>query len=340
MSLYRRGRIWWIELTAKSGRIRRSSRTADKKAAQEYHEKVKGEIWRNAKLGEAPPVTWAEAVKKWLQVKTRSQPERYMLSAFEIPVQSLLPLTEEAIRKAIGEGAPGTFNRKLGLIVAVHNAAKVTPPEIDRPKNPSGRLRWLTAEEWKRLRAALEQQGSALLLELADFSIATGVRENNALELEWSQVDLRRRVAWFYADQMKGKVPHGIPLNDDAMAVLRKRQGAHKVYVFPNPETGKPYVKASNRAWYKALGKSKLKGTGVVWHTLRHTWASWFVMSGGTLQELMALGGWKSYAMVLKYAHLATEHLAGAAARVKPVSLRYNGRKQRASPTVTPTKGA
>ena len=33
-------------------------------------------------------------------------------------------------------------------------------------------------------------------------------------------------------------------------------------------------------------------------------------MNGTSLQELMELGGWKSYGMVLRYAHLASEHLS------------------------------
>jgi hypothetical protein len=40
-------------------------------------------------------------------------------------------------------------------------------------------------------------------------------------------------------------------------------------------------------------------------------------MSGTTLQELMELGGWKSCEMVLRYAHLAPEHLSTAAARIE-----------------------
>ena len=52
-------------------------------------------------------------------------------------------------------------------------------------------------------------------------------------------------------------------------------------------------------------------------HDLRHTWASWHVMSGTSLQELMELGGWKSYEMVLRYAHLAPEHLSTAAQRIE-----------------------
>ena len=40
-------------------------------------------------------------------------------------------------------------------------------------------------------------------------------------------------------------------------------------------------------------------------------------MSGTSLQELIELGGWKSYEMVLLYAHLAPEHLSDAAARIE-----------------------
>ena len=42
-------------------------------------------------------------------------------------------------------------------------------------------------------------------------------------------------------------------------------------------------------------------------------------MSGTSLQELMELGGWKSYEMVLRYAHLAPEHLSAAAQRIQRV---------------------
>jgi integrase len=331
MSIYRRGSIWWIELTTNAGRLRESSRTTDKRAAQEYHEKRKSEIWRQEQLGEPAPITWAEASDRWLEIKDRGLPDIYRLKALKVDPNATLPLTKSQV-------PPKTYNRTLALIVAIHNAVGIDPPEIEKSPQTPGRTRWLTAEEWTRLRSALEDE-SQLLRQIADFSIATGVRENNALELEWSQVDMRRRVAWFYGDQMKGRVAHGIPLSDAAIAALEERRGAHKTYVFAHPDSGRPLYKASNRAWYNALRKTKLKATGVVWHTLRHTWASWFVMNGGTLQELMELGGWKSYSMVLRYAHLAPEHLAEAAARVKPISLRYNAPKRTKVGTKSPTKG-
>lgn len=258
-----------------------------------------------------------------MSLKPRSLPERYLIARFGISLTEVLPLPASTVTKAINgnstAASPGSWNRCLSLINAIHATASVTPPVLARKATPPGRTRWLTAEEWARLRKALAEE-SETLRDLAEFSVHTGLRENNALGLRWDQVDLGRRVAWFYADQMKGKVAHGIPLNDAALSVLARRRGIHKVYVFPSPDTGKPYYKASNRAWYSALRKSKLKGTGVVWHSLRHTWASWFVMNGGTLQELMALGGWKTYSMVLRYAHLAPEHLAHAASKVRPVS--------------------
>jgi len=43
----------------------------------------------------------------------------------------------------------------------------------------------------------------------------------------------------------------------------------------------------------------------------------WHVQSGTSLPELMELGGWKSYEMVLRYAHLAPEKLSFVAGRIE-----------------------
>lgn len=67
MSLFKRGKTWWIDFTTPSGeRIRRSAETQDKAQAQELHDKLKADSWRIAKLGEKPKRTWDEAAYKWL----------------------------------------------------------------------------------------------------------------------------------------------------------------------------------------------------------------------------------------------------------------------------------
>ena len=129
---------------------------------------------------------------------------------------------------------------------------------------------------------------------------------------------MSRGVAWIHPDQAKAGRAIGVPLNEDALGVLRAQLGEHKVYVFTFQ--GKPVDRCSTRAWKLALARAGIGG-GFRWHDLRHTWASWHVQSGTRLQELMDLGGWASYDMVLRYAHLATEQLRDAASRISGTNL-------------------
>jgi hypothetical protein len=60
------------------------------------------------------------------------------------------------------------------------------------------------------------------------------------------------------------------------------------------------------------LGQEAKQRAGIEhfrFHDLRHTWASWHVQSGTSLAELMELGGWKSYEMVLRYAQDTKHHM-------------------------------
>jgi integrase len=54
-------------------------------------------------------------------------------------------------------------------------------------------------------------------------------------------------------------------------------------------------------------------------HDPRHTFASWAIQRGATLPELKDLLGHSSLAMVMRYAHLAPEHLRSAVARLDNV---------------------
>lgn len=63
MALYRRGAVWWIDITTPNGRrVRHSTRATDKQAAQEFHDTIKAELWRRRKLKEKPRRAWQEAV--------------------------------------------------------------------------------------------------------------------------------------------------------------------------------------------------------------------------------------------------------------------------------------
>lgn len=330
MPLYRdeKSPLWYVSITVKGRRIRRSTGTADRQEAQRIHDQLKADLWQQDRSG----VTWKDACADWLKHQPRDESDRYRL---RVLIQSIpdLPLAELTATDIVPHitGAPSTYNRTLNLITAIFNLAKRnghldTVPVLGRKKTPPARIRWLTQTEWQRLDAQIP----AHLKPLARFCLATGLRQHNATHLEWSQVDMRRKVAWIHADQAKAGKPLGIPLSDDAIAVLRGQIGQHEKWVFPYKRirNGKEVTAPLGQikaAWGKALQRAGLgewkNGEFVPnfrWHDLRHTWATWHVQSGTPLEVLQKLGGWATYSMVLRYAHLAPDHLAGYANNAKP----------------------
>jgi len=189
-------------------------------------------------------------------------------------------------------------------------------PKVRLFKESASRERSLTREQAGTLLAELPQH----LRDLVLFSLATGLRQSNVLKLEWSQINLEQRHAWIHAWQSKNRRPIAIPLNEAAYTVLIRQKGKHESRVFTF--RGKPLESANTRAWRKALQRAAI--TDFRWHDLRHTWATWQRQAGTPTHELQRLGGWRTGAMVERYAHLAPDHLAEAASRLNSVLPGYD----------------
>ena len=181
-------------------------------------------------------------------------------------------------------------------------------PQIRMLKEPTRRIRFLTREEAQRLLAELPEH----LADMAAFSLSTGLRASNVTGLQWSQVDLAKQLAWVHADQAKARKAIPVPLNAEAVLLVRRRLGKHATHVFSYH--GSPITQVSTKAWYAALKRAGI--SNFRWHDLRHTWASWHVQQGTPLFALQELGGWESAEMVRRYAHLAADHLAPYAERL------------------------
>jgi integrase len=123
-------------------------------------------------------------------------------------------------------------------------------PEGDALSGAKRRVRWLKKEEASRLLDALPTHQR----QLTRFALATGLRHANVLTLRWSAVDLARRTAWVHADEAKGGAAIGVPLNDDAIAVLREEQGKHSDRVFTYK--GRPLGQVNTRSWRNALKRT------------------------------------------------------------------------------------
>lgn len=219
--------------------------------------------------------------------------------------------------------SPATVNRMLALIRSVLRKAErewdwlEKSPSIRMRREDNKRIRWLTYEEADRLKNQLPEH----LANAMEFALQTGLRRANITSLEWSQIDFDRRHAFIPAHKSKSDKAIAVPLNSKAVDVLKKQIGKHPQFVFSYG--GRPIIQFSTKAWRKALSRAGIKN--FKWHDLRHTWASWHVQNGTSLQELQQLGGWAGFEMVLRYAHLCSKHLRNAAERISATNLLHQG---------------
>ncbi len=337
MSLYRRGKTWWVRFTAPNGqRVRSSTRTEDRIKAQEYHDRLRAKLWREAQLGQKPDYSWNHAVLRWLEEtahKATSEKDKEHLRWLdqylggkrltEITRDVIDEITQARLRDGVSNA---TVNRMLEVLRAIlRRVANEWEwldhiPTIRMLQEPNRRIRWLKRKEVGRLLEELPEHLRAMVR----FTLATGLRQRNVVELEWSQVDLDNCTAWIHPDQAKAGKALGVPLNAEAVVVLREEQGKHPTRVFTYK--GNPVKQVNGEAWKKALKRADIKNFR--WHDLRHTWASWLVQEGTPLHVLQEMAGWESEKMARRYAHLATHHLREYADRLgKPRVVVTSGTK-------------
>jgi integrase len=245
-------------------------------------------------LGEKPRRTWDEAVLRWLKEsghKRTIENDRIHLKWLDrfLRRKSLdtinRALIDQITDAKLAEGvANATVNRTLEVLrVILRRCANEWEwidrvPQVRMLKEPKRRVRFLERHEAHRLLACLPKH----LADMALFTLATGLRRGNVTGLQWSQVDLDRKVAWIHADQAKGGRAIAVPLNAQAVAVIQQWRGKHPTHVFSFK--GKPITQVSTKAWYEALVRAEIQDFR--WHDLRHTWASWHVQDGTPLPVL------------------------------------------------------
>lgn len=304
--------------------------------AQELHDLEKTKLWRQAKLGEKPRHLWPEAVVRWISEHQHKRAmrvdkgylrwldphlrDRYLDTIDRDTIEQIMAIKEAE------DVAPATVNRHAAIVRSILNAAANewgwinVAPKIRMRREENDRITWMTQDEAYGILLRELAATAPHLYDAAEFTLQTGFRDNNAASLQWDQISFEHHAAYVY--RTKNGQPLGTPLNSIAMAVLERRRGIHPVYVFT--WKGKPLTRFNNSAWRKALARTLAKIgeplperlEGFTWHSLRHTWASWAMQNGVPVEKLQLLGGWKTLTMAMRYAHLATEHLAPHSERI------------------------
>jgi len=148
----------------------------------------------------------------------------------------------------------------------------------------------------------------------------TGLRKSELLNLRWRNIDLKRCSIIVESKDTKNKKPkitYFDPMLTEVLEAIKIKGGE---YVFPSPiKKGKP-LSDIRTAWHNALRRAGLDKQSegqekIVFHTLRHTFASHHMMQGTDPDTLKELGGWKSNEYQ-RYAHLSPEHKEEAARRL------------------------
>lgn len=182
-------------------KIQRSTGTDDKAQAQEFHDRLKAQVWEEHRLGLKPQRSWKAAVVRWLEEtsdKATHEEDRRKLKWLDsyLGNHTLDEINLEAIdivRTAkLKEASKATTNRYLALVRAILLRARDEWEWVD--KVPTVRL---FRESISRERALTVEQAKTLLNELPDhqrevvlFALVTGLRQQNVLRLCWPQVNL------------------------------------------------------------------------------------------------------------------------------------------------------
>lgn len=219
-----------------------------------------------------------------------------------------------AHRKAAGP-QPGTLNRELSCLrnmlrKAVDWELIESSPAwgVRKQREEVIEYEFLTEEEAERLVESCPPHLQPIVV----LALNTGMRRGEMLQLEWRDVNLA--MGMITIRQPKNHETRHVPMNQrvrDALMKHPKRivDGKLCPYVFSTPKGEQ--IKSIRNGFDAALKRAGID-KHIRPHDMRHTFASHLVMKGVDLRTVAKLGGWKTLQMVMRYAHLAPEHLQAA----------------------------
>ncbi len=152
-------------------------------------------------------------------------------------------------------------------------------------------------------------------------AVYTGMRAGEIAGLRWSDVNFEKRLISvqrsYHGPTKNGEIRY-VPILNIILPLLRAwRLKCPGDIVFPN-DSGRMYGESSqvfqeifhktlDRAGFPRVERNGKKRRYIVFHDLRHSFASHWVMRGGDIFKLQKILGHKSVQMTMRYAHLAPD---------------------------------
>src|SRR6266566_2769797 len=239
----------------------------------------------------------------------RTERNRVLAWAREFGNRPLGQITREEIeawrRERMTTSRPATINRDLSRLRRMFSLAVEWGLLEESPmksmkflRENNARTRYLSLEECQRLIASCIAPHIRAIVTVA---LHTGMRLGEMLNLRWQDLDFSS--GFILVRDSKNGQARQVGIDSMISTLLRSwPRLSDQDIVFTSVLTGGRIVDI--RAGF--LNACKRAGiTGLHFHDLRHTFASQFVMSGGSLYTCQRVLGHKAINMTQRYAHLS-----------------------------------
>lgn len=299
------------------------------------------EIKRGLRQAPIEKRTFSDACDYWLEhraVTKRSQGDDISIIRCHLrPAFGHLMLvqvtceTVDQFRQSLSHLSPKTLHNILTLLISILNQAKKLKWLRDTPEIRKPKIQLIDSQfAYLRDRAAVQRflncsrsHGEQTFV-LYSTAIFAGLRKGELAGLKWSDIDFEKRIIVVqrsYSGPTKSGRPRFVPITTALFDTLKNwRTKQFGDLVFQNA-VGK--MLHSNCNFFTSFFKDSLVQAGqteivddkvvpaLVFHDLRHTFASHWVLNNGDIFKLQKIMGHESIQMTMRYAHLAPDAFAG-----------------------------
>lgn len=297
-NLKKRGDIWHYSFTVDGIRHRGSSKTSEKRLAEDIAAKHETRVRRAAVHGEEAVLTFADAVGLYLDAGKDGRFLTPLLKRFDKRLVSSIsgPEVRKVARELYPDVVPATLNRQVvtpmrAVINHAADAKKAQPITIKRFKEerkmrPAGSSEWL-----KVFGEAAKKMNMPETAAIARFMFETAARVSEACRLTWEDVNLQE--GWAYLEKTK-TTPRKVFLTRAMVIELANIRSLHPYLVFA----------AANRSTVKKRADKVITQAGMVRLTShefgRHGFATEMIVRNDVDVATTAdHGGWKSRRLLI-----------------------------------------
>jgi len=249
-----------------------------------------------------------------------------------LPLKAIAPIHLEKIKKAMTDAgrSPRSIAYVLSLIRQVYNFSRRHGlydgawPGADKavkiPKKDNQRQRFLTNEEADTLLSALKAI-SQDVHDMALMALHCGLRAGEIFSLTWGDVDTEKETL-FIKDPKNKHNRYAFMTNTIKAMFEGKTVGSRNDLIFKarttNEDGTAKQVDRISKTFSRIVDSLKLNEgiddsrQKVVFHTLRHTFASWLVQNGIDLYTVKELMGHERIDMTERYSHLSPAAMRNA----------------------------